>query len=75
MTNQGYGTGFDLESKPLVARGEDGEYEDTKALDNRGLLTKQKNMIKDQDKHLDELGGIVSNIKYENQNFNQEVTT
>lgn len=32
-------------------------------------------MLQDQDRHLDELGGIVSNIKYEGQNFNQEVTT
>lgn len=31
-------------------------------------------MLKDQDKHLDEIGGIVSNLRYENQNFNQEVT-
>jgi hypothetical protein len=30
-------------------------------------------MIQDQDKHLDELGGIVKNIKYENENFGQEV--
>ena len=48
-----------------MVRGEDGEYEDTRQLDNRGLLSKQKNMIKDQDKHLDEIGGIVQNIKYE----------
>ena len=47
ISNQGFGTGLDLESKPLVARGEDGEYEDTRGLDNRGLLSKQKNMIKD----------------------------
>ena len=31
-------------------------------------------MLNDQDTHLDELGGIVKNIKYENENFNQEVT-
>ncbi len=31
-------------------------------------------MLKDQDKHLDEIGGIVSNLRYENQNFQQEVT-
>ena len=31
-------------------------------------------MLKDQDQHLDQIAGIVSNIKYENENFNQEVT-
>ena len=35
-----YGTGIDLESKPLMARGEDGEYEDTRNLDNKGILQK-----------------------------------
>lgn len=51
----------------------DGEYEDTKGKTNRELLQKQKNMLKEQDKHLDELGGIVKNIHYENENFGQEV--
>lgn len=55
-------------------KGEDGEYGDTRGLGNRQVLDKQKQMLKDQDKHLDELGGIVSNIKYEGQNFDQEVT-
>ncbi len=31
-------------------------------------------MLKDQDQHLDQIGGIVSNLRYENQNFAQEVT-
>ena len=42
----GYGTGLDLESKPLMARGEDGEYDDTRNVDNRGLLEKQKKLLK-----------------------------
>lgn len=54
----GYGTGLDLESKPLMARGEDGEYDDTRNVDNRGLLEKQKGMLKEQDKQLDEIHGI-----------------
>ena len=31
-------------------------------------------MIDQQDVALDQLGGIIQNIKYENQNFNTEVT-
>jgi len=31
-------------------------------------------MIQDQDQHLDQIAGIVSNIKYENENFSNEVT-
>jgi len=63
----------DLESRPLV-KGEDGEYEVTRNLNNRQVLDKQKQMLQDQDKHLDEIGAIVSGLRYENQNFNQEVT-
>jgi hypothetical protein len=39
--------GDDIESRPLVARGEDGEYEDTRGINNRQVLQKQKNMLKD----------------------------
>lgn len=31
-------------------------------------------MIRNQDEHLDQIAGIVQNIKYEGQNFQQEVT-
>lgn len=31
-------------------------------------------MLKDQDKHLDEIGGIVKNIKYDNENMGDELT-
>jgi len=42
-----YGGGStDLEAKPLMQRGEDGEYEDTRGKDNRQILTQQKKMIK-----------------------------
>lgn len=64
----------DLEARPLMQRGEDGEYEETRGKDNRQILTKQKQMIRNQDEHLDQIAGIVQNIKYEGQNFNQEVT-
>jgi uncharacterized coiled-coil protein SlyX len=73
--SQGYNQNQnDLEAKPLMQRGEDGEYEDTRGKDSRQLLTQQKQMIRKQDEHLDEIAGIVTNIKYENQNFAQEVT-
>ena len=46
-------SGNDLEEKPLVAgqakRGEDGEFEDTKAMGNRQVLDKQKLMLRNQD--------------------------
>ena len=58
----------------MVRRGADGEYDQTRGMDNRQMVDQQKKMLKDQDKHLDELGGIVSNLRYEGQNFNQEVT-
>ncbi len=67
--------GQDLESRPLVKqRGEDGEFEDTRNQTSRQVLDLQKQKLKDQDKHLDEIGGIVANLRYENQNFQQEVT-
>ncbi len=31
-------------------------------------------MLKQQDQQLDEIGNIVSNIRFENQNFAEEVT-
>jgi hypothetical protein len=57
----------DIEAKTLVnKRGEDGEYESTRNLDSRQMLQQQKQMLKDQDQHLDQIGGIVSNLRYEN---------
>lgn len=47
-----------------------GEYEDTTNLNNKQMLDKHKKMLKDQDQQLNEIGNIVSNLKYENQNFN-----
>ncbi|CDW77210.1 syntaxin 8 [Stylonychia lemnae] len=65
----------DNEARPLMnKRAEDGEYEDTRGKENRQILKQQKDMIKNQDEHLDQIAGIVQNIKYENQNFGQEVT-
>ena len=41
--------------------------------DNRQLLTMQKQMLRNQDNDLDEVGGIVKVIKIENENFGHEV--
>ena len=42
-------------------------------MDNQQLLQEQKKLVKNQDTHLDQLGGIIQNIKHENQNFSTEV--
>uniref|UniRef100_A0A7S3CR94 t-SNARE coiled-coil homology domain-containing protein n=1 Tax=Strombidium rassoulzadegani TaxID=1082188 RepID=A0A7S3CR94_9SPIT len=42
-------------------------------MDNQQLLHFQRSLIKSQDHQLDQLGGIISNIKHENQNFSTEV--
>ena len=63
----------DIESQPLVKRGADGEYDDTRGVENQQLLQKQKDMFNKQEDHLDEIGGVVKAIKYENENFTQEV--
>lgn len=62
------------EKQPLIERGADGEYEDTRGKNNQHLLTHQKQMLREQDNQLDTLSGVVQGIKYENQNFNTEVT-
>ncbi|CDW91411.1 syntaxin 8 [Stylonychia lemnae] len=54
-------------------RDEEGEFEDTKAMDERQLITKNKKIMNDQDRQLDEIQGIVSSIKYENQNMQDEL--
>ncbi len=58
----------------LGKKDEAGEYEETKNLSSQQMLAKQKNMLKEQDQQLNEIGNIVSNLRYENENFNQEVT-
>ncbi len=62
------------ENRTLIERGADGEYDDTRGKTNQNLLQHQKDLIKDQDAQLDNLAGVVQGIKYENQNFNAEVT-
>lgn len=64
----------DLEYQQKTTRGEDGEYDDTRELTGRQVLDQQKQMLKNQDNHIDEIHGIVQNMKLENQNFQQEVT-
>ena len=60
-----------MENVPL--KGEDGEYQFTRGLENKGVLTKQKDIMNKQDEKLDEIAGIVKSINYENQNFRDEV--
>ena len=60
---------LDLESQ----RDKDGEFSSTRGLDDKQLLKQQKDLVSGQDEHLDVLGGIISNIKLENQNFSVEV--
>ena len=55
-------------------RDKDGEYSHTREMDSKQLLKEQRSMIDKQDVALDQLGGIIQNIKYENQNFKTEVT-
>ena len=63
----------DEEAKGRV-RGEDGEFSDTRDRDEETVLTTQKQRLRNQDEHIDAISGIVQNIKYETQNFDQEVT-
>lgn len=46
-------------------KGEDGEFDQTRDLDNRQVLMHQKQMLKDQDNDLDEVIGVVKATKYE----------
>ena len=56
-----------------MSKDEDGEYENTKGLENKQMLQQQKDMLKGQDDALDRIAGVVDNIKLENQNFATEV--
>lgn len=62
------------EESLLRTRADDGEFEDTRGLQNQQILGKQKSMITIQDQQLEEIHAIVQNIKYENENFGNEVT-
>ena len=68
-----YGVNGDLESQTLQKAALT-NYDDVNNLHERGLIDKQKMMLKDQDNQLDEIGNIVANLRYENQNFGEEVT-
>ena len=46
--------------------GEDGEYGETREKTNRQILDKQKDMLQQQDRQLDEIRGIVGVIKQDN---------
>ena len=61
------------QSSEQYVRGEDGEFDQTRELDNRGVLQQQKQMIRDQDDQLDEVIGVVKATKYEAQDFNKEI--
>lgn len=55
-------------------RGEDGEWAATRDRDEAGVLAVQRQRLSQQEGQLDAISGIVQNIKYETQNFDQEVT-
>ena len=59
-------------SRPV--RDDDGDFSHTKNMSSQQLLQEQRKMMRNQDSSLDKLGGIIQNIKYENQNFKSEVT-
>ena len=70
----------DEEQSPLtqtvkkdVVKGEDGEFENTRGLNNEQLLVQQQNLLTGQDAHLDKISNIVDKIKFESQNFGAEV--
>ena len=43
--------------------GEDGEYDSTRNLTSKEVLLKQRNLMQDQDKDLDEIAGIAQNMR------------
>ena len=61
------------QDKARYERGEDGEFDQTRDLDNKQVLGLQKNMLRDQDDQLEEVIGIVKATKYEAQDFNTEI--
>ena len=48
--------------------------EDFKKYSSQQVLQMQKQQLKNQDQHLDDIKAITGQIKYEAQNFNEEVT-
>lgn len=64
----------DEENPSRGVRGADGEYDDTRDATNAQLVQQQKDHLAKQDQQLDDITGIVSAIKYEGQNFNEEAT-
>ena len=58
---------LDLEKKKMdTARDADGEFTNTRGLDNQMLLQQQKNMIEGQDKQLGKISQVVDQIRFEN---------
>ena len=57
---------LNLAQKKVYEKDENGDYENTKDKANAELLQQQKNMLSDQDKALDAIGGVVDVIKFEN---------
>ena len=60
-------------TRKQVTRDEDGEMANTRGLDNQTLLQQQRNMLDKQDQQLDKIGNVVDQIRYENQNFANEL--
>lgn len=56
-----------------TTKDEDGDFAQTKGLDNQMLLQQQKNMMAAQDQQLSAIGETVDIIRFENQNFSKEV--
>ena len=52
---------------------EDGEYANTRGIDNKQLLQQQKNMLDNQNKALGQIGETLNVIDYENQNMQGEL--
>ena len=57
---------LNLAQKQVYEKDADGEYSNTKGLDNAALLQQQKNMLSAQDDALDKIGGVVDVIRFEN---------
>mmetsp|Transcript_17211 Transcript_17211/g.16878 ORF Transcript_17211/g.16878 Transcript_17211/m.16878 type:complete len:223 (+) Transcript_17211:19-687(+) len=53
--------------------GEDGEYENTRGKNNQEILQVEKDMLKGQDKHFDELAAVAHNLKEEAKNGGEEI--
>ena len=56
-------------------RGADGEFDQTRDLDNKQLLQHQRNLIKEQDADIEQITNVVKGIKYEGEEFKTEITS